>query len=50
MWKLTPISYADPVVMKTVEMKEAGVPLPERFRVFPWMLSELLFPFMLEYL
>ncbi|KAL8349890.1 hypothetical protein RB598_005302 [Gaeumannomyces tritici] len=39
-----------PVVMKTIEMKETGVPLPERFRFFPWMLSELLFPFMLEYL
>ncbi|KAL8390126.1 hypothetical protein RB595_009304 [Gaeumannomyces hyphopodioides] len=39
-----------PVVMKTIEMKEMGVPLPERFRFFPWMLSELLFPFMLEYL
>ncbi|UPL00744.1 hypothetical protein LCI18_011678 [Fusarium solani-melongenae] len=39
-----------PVVMKTVEMKENGVPLWERFQQFPWLLSELVFPFMMEYL
>jgi uncharacterized membrane protein (DUF485 family) len=36
--------------MKTVEMREMGVPLPERVRSFPWMLGELVFPLMLEYL
>jgi hypothetical protein len=36
--------------MKTVEMKENGVPLLERFQQFPWLLSELVFPFMMEYL
>ncbi|KAM4065935.1 MBOAT, membrane-bound o-acyltransferase family protein [Hirsutella rhossiliensis] len=39
-----------PVVMKTVEMKEAGVPLSGRVREFPWLLSDLIFPFMIEYL
>ncbi|RCI12527.1 hypothetical protein L249_0608 [Ophiocordyceps polyrhachis-furcata BCC 54312] len=39
-----------PIVMKTVEMKESGMPLVERIKEFPWLLSELLFPFMIEYL
>ncbi|EFW99121.1 sterol O-acyltransferase 1 [Grosmannia clavigera kw1407] len=39
-----------PVVMRTVAMKEDGIPLAERFRAFPWMMSELIFPFMMEYL
>ncbi|KAJ9156711.1 O-acyltransferase [Pleurostoma richardsiae] len=43
-------AFIYPVVMRTVAMKEAGVPLPERFRAFPWMLSDLIFPFMMEYL
>jgi len=36
--------------MKTVEMKEVGMPLAQRFQTFPWMLSDLLFPLMMEYL
>ncbi|KAF7549012.1 hypothetical protein G7Z17_g6697 [Cylindrodendrum hubeiense] len=39
-----------PVVMETLEMKHAGVPLAARFQQFPWLLSELIFPFMMEYL
>jgi sterol O-acyltransferase len=39
-----------PVVMKTVEMKEQGMPLVARFQQFPWLLSDLIFPFMMEYL
>ncbi|PHH72839.1 hypothetical protein CDD83_4861 [Cordyceps sp. RAO-2017] len=39
-----------PVVMKTVEMKEQGMPLLERLEEFPWLLSDLIFPFMMEYL
>ncbi|KAH6613742.1 MBOAT, membrane-bound O-acyltransferase family-domain-containing protein [Chaetomium sp. MPI-SDFR-AT-0129] len=39
-----------PVVMETVRMKEEGVPLADRFREFPWMLLDLIFPFMMEYL
>lgn len=36
--------------MQTIAMKEAGMPLAERFRYFPWMLSDLIFPFMMEYM
>lgn len=43
-------AFIYPVVMETVRMKEAGMTLAERFRGFPWMLSDLLFPFMLEYI
>ncbi|POR38754.1 O-acyltransferase [Tolypocladium paradoxum] len=39
-----------PVVMKTLRMKEDGVPLSGRFKEFPWLLSDLIFPFMMEYL
>ncbi|KAH7148969.1 MBOAT, membrane-bound O-acyltransferase family-domain-containing protein [Dactylonectria macrodidyma] len=39
-----------PVVMKTLEMKQTGVTLAARFQQFPWLLSELIFPFMMEYL
>ncbi|KAH6985611.1 MBOAT, membrane-bound O-acyltransferase family-domain-containing protein [Ilyonectria sp. MPI-CAGE-AT-0026] len=39
-----------PVVMEALEMKHAGVPLTARFQQFPWLLSELIFPFMMEYL
>jgi len=43
-------AFIYPVVMDTVRMKELGVPLAGRFQHFPWMLSELIFPFMMEYL
>ncbi|POS72864.1 MBOAT family protein [Diaporthe helianthi] len=43
-------AFIYPVVMKTVHMKEAGLSLVERFREFPWLLSDLIFPFMMEYL
>ena len=36
--------------MKTVKMKEDEVPLIDRFKEFPWLLSDLIFPFMMEYL
>ncbi|EXA45437.1 sterol O-acyltransferase [Fusarium oxysporum f. sp. raphani 54005] len=39
-----------PVVMKTIEMKENGVPLAGRFQEFPGFLLDLIFPFMMEYL
>lgn len=39
-----------PIVMKTVAMKEDNVPLAQRFTEFPWILSDLMFPFMVEYL
>ena len=36
--------------MRAVSLKEMGVPLSQRLREFPWMLSDLIFPFMGEYL
>jgi sterol O-acyltransferase len=32
------------------EMKTAGMPLQERLKEFPWILSDLIFPFMMEYM
>lgn len=43
-------AFIYPVVMDTVRMKEEGVPLAGRFRQFPWMLLDLIFPLMMEYL
>lgn len=43
-------AFIYPVVMETVRMKEIGMPLSERFQYFPWMLADLIFPFMMEYL
>ncbi|ROV96275.1 hypothetical protein VMCG_07703 [Cytospora schulzeri] len=43
-------AFIYPVVMKTLAMKEAGMPLGERFMEFPWIFSDLIFPFMMEYL
>jgi len=43
-------SYIYPVVVRTLEMKDAGMTLSERLRVFPWILSDLMFPFMTEYM
>jgi sterol O-acyltransferase len=43
-------TFIYPVVIKTIAMKETGMPLQERFDEFPWILSDLLFPFMMEYL
>lgn len=40
----------DPVVMKTVAMKENNVPLMDRCLAFPWLLGDLIFPFMMEYM
>ncbi|KAJ5888813.1 Sterol O-acyltransferase ACAT/DAG/ARE, partial [Penicillium taxi] len=38
-----------PVVMKTLRMKEE-LTLYERLQEFPWVLSDLIFPFMMEYI
>lgn len=43
-------SWIYPVVMSTVRMKEEGLTVQQRLREFPWVLSDLLFPFMMEYL
>ncbi|KAJ5122863.1 Sterol O-acyltransferase [Penicillium atrosanguineum] len=39
-----------PVVMSTLRMKEEGLTVQQRLQEFPWVLSDLLFPFMMEYL
>ncbi|KAK2609348.1 Sterol O-acyltransferase 2 (Sterol-ester synthase 2) [Conoideocrella luteorostrata] len=44
------ILVLDPVVMKTVQMKEDGLSLSARFQEFPLLLLDLIFPFMMEYL
>ncbi|KAJ5503092.1 hypothetical protein N7463_005966 [Penicillium fimorum] len=43
-------SWIYPVVMHTVRMKEEGMTAQQRLREFPWVLGDLLFPFMMEYL
>lgn len=43
-------AYIYPVVVKTIEMKDAGMPLKERLMEFPWIISDLIFPFMMEYM
>jgi sterol O-acyltransferase len=43
-------SWIYPVVMYTVRMKEEGLTAHQRLQEFPWVLSDLLFPFMMEYL
>ncbi|TVY75987.1 Sterol O-acyltransferase [Lachnellula suecica] len=43
-------TFIYPVVVRTIEMKDAGMPLAERLKVFPWILSDLIFPFMMEYM
>ncbi|XWW95988.1 hypothetical protein V2A60_003958 [Cordyceps javanica] len=42
--------YIYPVVLVTIDMRETNMPLMARFREFPWLLGDLLFPFMIEYL
>lgn len=41
-------AFIYPVVVKTLAMKEAGMPLQDRLREFPWILSDLIFPFMVS--
>ncbi|KAH8820986.1 MBOAT family protein [Xylogone sp. PMI_703] len=43
-------AFIYPVVMKTIGMKEVGMPLYERLQIFPWILLDLMGPFMMEYL
>ncbi|KAI9878800.1 MAG: acyl-CoA/sterol acyltransferase [Pleopsidium flavum] len=43
-------AYIYPIVISALKMKEQGMSLQERVKDFPWILSDLLFPFMLEYL
>ncbi|KAF2005792.1 sterol o-acyltransferas-like protein 2 [Amniculicola lignicola CBS 123094] len=43
-------AYIYPVVVETVRLKEAGMTLNERWKEFPWVLSDMLFPLLLEQL
>lgn len=43
-------TFIYPVVVRTIEMKEAGLTLQDRLEIFPWILSDLIFPFMMEYM
>jgi sterol O-acyltransferase len=43
-------TFIYPVVVKTLAMKESGMPLRKRLEEFPWILSDLIFPFMMEYM
>ena len=43
-------AFIYPVVMSTVQMREANLTLAQRFSHFPWMFIDLIFPFMMEYL
>jgi sterol O-acyltransferase len=43
-------AYIYPVVVRTIEMKEQGWTVQERLTEFPWILLDMLFPMMTEYL
>lgn len=52
LWIMMVISqaYIYPSVLETLRMKEAGMSLQQRGVEFPWILSDLLFPMLLEQL
>ncbi|KAB8345837.1 hypothetical protein FH972_022892 [Carpinus fangiana] len=43
-------AYIFPPVAETVRMKEAGMSVAERWAEFPWIVSDMLFPLLLEQL
>lgn len=43
-------AYIYPAVVMCINMKEQGMPLQQRLQEMPWVLSDLLFPLMMEYL
>lgn len=43
-------AFIYPVIISAIQMKDAGIPLGQRLAQFPWMLLDLIFPFMMEYL
>lgn len=43
-------AYIYPPVAETVRMKEAGMTVSERWQHFPWIVSDMLFPLLLEQL
>jgi len=51
-WVMMVVSqaYIYPSVAATVRMKEAGMTLDQRWQEFPWVVSDMLFPLLLEQL
>ncbi|KAH8727908.1 MBOAT, membrane-bound O-acyltransferase family-domain-containing protein [Phaeosphaeriaceae sp. PMI808] len=51
-WVMIIISqaYIYPIVVETVRQKDAGMSLDERWKEFPWVVSDMLFPMLLEQL
>jgi len=51
-WVMIIISqaYIYPVVVETVRLKDAGMSLDQRWKEFPWVVSDMLFPMLLEQL
>lgn len=51
-WTMIIISqaYIYPVVVETQRQREAGMSLDERWKEFPWVVSDMLFPMLLEQL
>ncbi|KAA8571648.1 hypothetical protein EYC84_001641 [Monilinia fructicola] len=43
-------TYIYPIVVQTIDMKEAGMTLYERLSYFPGIISDLAFPFLAEYI
>ncbi|KAH8596388.1 MBOAT, membrane-bound O-acyltransferase family-domain-containing protein [Bisporella sp. PMI_857] len=43
-------SFIYPVVVRTIDMKTTGFTFSQRLEEFPWILSDLIFPFMMEYM
>jgi sterol O-acyltransferase len=43
-------AFIYPLVMQTVHMKESGMPIDQRWQEFPYIVSEMLFPMLLEQL
>jgi sterol O-acyltransferase len=43
-------AFIYPVVASVVQMKEDGMPLKDRCKEIPWVFSDLLFPFFMEYI
>jgi sterol O-acyltransferase len=43
-------AYIYPIVVETVRQKEAGMSLDARWKEFPWVVSDMLFPMLLEQL
>ncbi|KAK6865053.1 MBOAT family protein [Apiospora arundinis] len=43
-------AYMYPIIMFTIKMKDEGWSTSRRLQEFPWILSDLVFPFMMEYM